>query len=112
MAILDFIKNRGQGQAVSGPAAQPTEAPNLAPAQRDVAKVVPASELAKAREVGERLKKASMHIGGQGAAGETGSNAALLQNQNNQDKTQVAMSPTDRFAGKTALQQRSRGWER
>ncbi len=32
------------------------------------------------------------------------SNFALLQNQNNQDKAQPAMSPTDRFAGRTATQ--------
>jgi hypothetical protein len=51
MAILDFIKNRQQ-QAAPKPA---IEAAKPAPVKQDVSKVVPASELAKAREIGERL---------------------------------------------------------
>ncbi len=112
MAILDIIKNRQQ-QAAPKPAQSPAiESVKPAPAQPDVSKVVPASELAKAREVGERLKKASMHVGTGASAGQGDSNAALLQKQNNQDKTQAAMSPTDRFSGQTALQKQSRGMER
>ena len=108
MAILDFIKNRQQ-QAAPKPA---IETAKPAPAKQDVSKVVPASELAKAREIGQRLNKATMHVQAGPSAGEGSSNAALLQKQNNQDKTQAAMSPTDRFAGQTSLQQKSRGWER
>ena len=78
----------------------------------DVSKVVPSSDLAMAREVGERLKKASMHVGTGATAGQGDSNAALLQKQNNQDKTQAPMSPTDRFSGQTAIQKKSRGMER
>lgn len=105
---LDFIKNRQQ-QAAPKPG---VETARPAPEKQDVSKVVPASELAKAREIGDRLKKATMHVKGGPSAGEGSSNAALLQKQNNQDKTQAAMSPTDRFAGQTALQKRSGGWER
>ncbi len=108
MAILDFMKNR-QTQAAPKPA---VEATKPAPVQQSVSNVVPASALAKAREVGERLKKATMHFRGGAQTAEGGSNAALLQKQNNQDKVQAAMSPTDRFSGQTALQQKSRGWER
>lgn len=110
MAILDFIKNRQQQQSPSpSPAAK--SAQQTAPKQ-DVSKVIPASELAKAREVGDRIKKATMHMQDGTPTGNGGGNAALLQNQNNQDKVQKAMSPTDRFAGKTALQGRSSGWQR
>ena len=109
MALLDFVKNRQQQQAAPQPVAKTAQ---LAPTQQDVSKVVPASELAKARAVGETLKKASMHIQAGPAAGENGSNAALLQNQNNQDKVQAPMSPTDHFNGRTALQKRAGGWER
>ncbi len=112
MAILDFIKNRQQQAAPNPTAKLAIEAAKPAPAQQDVSKVVPASELAKAREVGDRLRKATMHVQAGPSAGEGSSNAALLQKQNNQNKTQAAMSPTDRFAGQTALQKGSRGWER
>ena len=108
MAILDFIKNRQQ-QAAPKPA---IEAAKTAPVKQDVSKVVPALQLAKAREIGERLNRATMHVKSGPTAGEGGSNAALLQKENNQNKTQAAMSPTDRFAGQTAIQKRSRGWER
>ena len=112
MAILDFIRNRQQ-QATPKPATSPAvEATKVAPTKQDVSKVVPASELAKAMEVGERLKKASMHVGTGPSTGQGDSNAALLQKQNNQDKTQAAMSPTDRFSGQTAIQKKSRGMER
>ena len=108
MAILDFIKNRQQ-QVAPKPA---TETAKAAPVKQDVSKVVPASELAKAREVGDRLKKATMHMQTGASAGDSSSNAALLQKQNNQDKTQAAMSPTDRFAGHANTQKKARGWER
>jgi hypothetical protein len=108
MAILDFIKNRQQQ-----PAPKPTvEAVPLEPVKQDITKVVPASELAKAKDVGERLNKATMHVQAGPSAGGGDSNSALLQKQNNQDKTQAALSPTDRFAGQTAVQKGSRGWER
>jgi len=111
MAILDFIKNRQQ-QTAPNPTPKPTvEAAKSAPAQ-DVSKVVPSAELAKAREIGEMLRKASMHVQAGPASGESGSNAALLQNQNNQDKVQAPMSPTDRFKGQTGQQKRAGGWER
>lgn len=112
MAILDFIKNRQQQAAPSATPKPAIEAAKPAVGKPDISKVVPASELAKAREVGDRLRKASMHIQAGASAGEGSSNAALLQKQNNQDKTQAAMSPTDRFAGQTALQKKARGWER
>lgn len=109
MAILDFIKQHRQQQA------QVTSAQAVAqsaPVKQDVSKVLPASELAKAREVGERLKRATMHMHSANTTPDASSNEALRQRENNQDKVQSAMSPTDRFAGKTATQQRSRGWER
>jgi hypothetical protein len=110
MAILDFIRNR-QRQA-SPSQAQAAKPVQQAPARQDVSKVIPASELAKAREIGDRLKRATMHMQAGASSGEGGSNAAMLQKQNNQDKVQAPMSPTDRFAGKTALQGKARGWER
>jgi hypothetical protein len=109
VAILDFIKQHRQQQQAAAPAAQVAM---QAPAKQDVAKVLSASELAKAKEAGELFKRANMRFAPGNSAGESGSNAALLQKQNNQDKTQAALSPTDRFAGQTVLQKKSRGWER
>ena len=110
MALLDFMNNRPQQQAAAKPAPQ-TPKPET---QKDVTKVLSPAELAKFREVGERLQKATAHTRGnaqQSGAGD-GSNAALLQKQSNQEKTQAALSPTDQFKGQTATQGRSRGWER
>ena len=109
MAFLDFIKNRPQPQTevktatknASPEAGKPSVAQSLSPAT-----------LAKAREIGQQLSKATAHLPGNAQPTEGGSNAALLQKQNNQDKVQAPMSPTDRFNGKTALQKPSRGWER
>ena len=110
MAFLDFMKNRPQQEQAAKPAPQ-TPKPE---AQKDVTKVLSPAELAQFREVGERLQKATAHARGgmqQAAAGD-GSNAALLQKQNNQDKAQAALSPTDHFKGQTATQKKARGWER
>ncbi|HET6841375.1 MAG TPA: hypothetical protein VFK06_06765 [Candidatus Angelobacter sp.] len=110
MALLDFIKQRTQQQ--SGP--KPTmETPKLE-AQKDVSKVLSGAELAKFRDVGERLQKATTYSRSQLLAPAAGddSNAALLQKQNNQNKAQAALSPTDHHKGQTAIQKRARGWER
>jgi len=40
------------------------------------------------------------------AAPDSGGNAVLLQKHEGQDKVQAALSPTDAFAGKTALQEK------
>jgi|SRR5579871_2469151 len=109
MALLDFMKNRPQQTA-----AKPTQEAPKPEAQKDVSKVLSPAELAKFREVGERLQKATAHArtGSQQPSAGDGSNAALLQKQNNQEKTQAALSPTDHFKGQTATQKRARGWER
>jgi hypothetical protein len=109
MALLDFMKERPQQQTAAKPAPE-TPMPE---AQKDVTKVLSPAQLAKFRDVGERLQKATAHSrsGAQQSAGD-GGNAALLQKQNNQEKTQAALSPTDHFKGQTATQKRARGWER
>lgn len=109
MAILDFIKNRPQPQPATKTAPESAKAE---PAKKDVAQVLSGADRAKVHDISERLKKATIHVQGNSLGTEGSSNAALLQKQNNQDKTQAAMSPTDRFAGQTALQQKARGWER
>ncbi len=110
MALLDFIKNRPQPQAAPKPA---PEAPAAQTTQKDVSRVLSAPDLAQFREVGARLEKATAHARNpvQPDAGD-GGNAALLQKQNNQDRTQAALSPTDRYKGQTATQKRALGWER
>jgi len=111
MAFLDFMKNRPQPQAV----AKAPSAPQPTPASKDVSKAISSVDLAQFRAVGERMQKATSHQRSNHSqpGGNDGGNAALLQKQNNQDKTQAALSPTDRFNGQTALQKpRSRGWER
>lgn len=109
MGMLDFIKGKGQSQTNTAPTADKA---HTLPAKPDLSQLMSTSELAKAREVGERIRKATIHVREAPAPTEGGNNAALLQTQNNQSKTQAALSPTDRFAGKTALQKPSRGWER
>jgi hypothetical protein len=112
MAFLDFIKQRGQGKEVAAPAPKAVQPPAHKP---DISRSIPAHQLAQAREVGARLRQATLHMD-QGQKGQTdagsGGNMALLQNQNNQDKTQAALSPTDQFKGQTATQKKSRGMER
>jgi hypothetical protein len=113
MALLDFMKNRPQQMAANATPKTAPETPKPE-AQKDVSKVLSPGELAKFREVGERLQKATAHARGgmqQSTAGDSG-NAALIQKQNNQEKAQAALSPTDRFKGQTAVQKRSRGMER
>jgi hypothetical protein len=110
MAYLDFIKNRPQPQAAPKPA---PETPVPQAPQKDVNKVLSPPDLARFREVGARLEKATAHARNhvQTEAGD-GGNAALLQKQNNQDRTQAALSPTDHYKGQTATQKRALGWER
>lgn len=109
MALLDFMKDRPQPQAAAKPMAA---TPGQQAATRDVAKSLSGADLAKVHEIGARLQKATVHVPGNSQGADGSSNAALLQKQNNQNKTQAAMSPTDRFAGQTSLQKRSGGWER
>jgi hypothetical protein len=113
MPLLDFMKNRPQ-QTTTKPASMPAVETPKPEVQKDVTKVLSPAELAKFRDVGERLQKATAHARGgmpqPGAA--DGGNAALLQKQNNQEKTQAALSPTDQFNGQTVTQKKARGWER
>src|SRR3954451_21371433 len=109
MAFLDFMKNKPQQNLTAQPPSQ-TPRPDVS---KDVTKVLSPAELSKFREVGERLQKASVHRGGPQLAGAgDGSNSALIQKQQNQNKTQAALSPTDQFKGQTATQNKARGWER
>jgi hypothetical protein len=110
MALLDFIKNRPERQAAPKPAPE-TQAPQAPP--KDVSRVLSPADLAKFREVGARLEKATAHARSpvQPEAGD-GGNAALLQKQNNQDRTQAALSPTDHYKGQTVTRKRALGWER
>jgi hypothetical protein len=110
MALLDFIKNRPQQQPAAKPAPQ-TPKPEV---KQDIAKALSPADLATVREVGARLQKATAHSrdGAQQPAAGDGGNAALLQKQSNQEKTQAALSPTDRFKGQTMTQKRAGGWER
>lgn len=112
MAFLDFMKQRGQGKDVAAPAPTAVQPPVHKP---DLSRSIPANQLAQVREVGARLRQATAHIN-QGQAGPTdaasGNNMALRQKQNHQDKTQAAMSPTDRYNGQTILQKKARGMER
>jgi hypothetical protein len=86
---------------------------------------MPASAQAKARELGAVVTQARQQSQATGPSAPAnsgdGGNAALRQNQNNQDKVQSPGSPTDKFAGKTVQsarvdppksQQKGRGWER
>jgi hypothetical protein len=109
MAFLDFIKNRAQQAPEAKPA--PTQAP-VKEAPKAIEQALSKEALQTVKEVGERLQKATIQGPSTAPAGGDGSNAALRQNQNNQDKTQAAMSPTDRFNGQAATQKKSRGWER
>lgn len=113
MGFLDFVKGaRNPGAEVTR---KPEQAKTVAPTQ-DVKSVLTADQLAKFREVGERMAKATNHLRQESArlgdAGSADSNWALRQKQNHQDKTQAALSPTDQFAGAPAKGTRARGWER
>ena len=112
MAFLDFMKNRPQLQPIAKPA---SPAPRQQAPPKDVTKVLSAEQLAHFREVGQRMRQATSHLRSNWPqpAGSDSGNAALLQKQNNQGKTQSPMSPTDQFKGQPSVQRpRSRGWER
>lgn len=109
MAFLDFMKSRTPAQA----AAKPAPAVPVQTQAKGIEQTLSKETLAKAREVGARIEQATAHLrtsAPEGAGG--GSNAALRQKQNNQDRTQAALSPTDRFKGQAATKDKSRGWER
>ena|SRR5579859_3844347 len=115
MAYLSFIANRPQQQSAPKPTTPaPTSDAPKPEALKDISKTLSQGDLAKVKEVGERLHKATAHMRESApspTAGD-GGNAALLQKQNNQDKTQAALSPTDKFKGQTAPPKRAGGWER
>jgi hypothetical protein len=99
MSLLDFMKNRSQPQPAAKASSQtPTQQAPMKPEN------LPDAQKAKVHEAVALLDKATQHRVLQPSAEEGGSNAALLQKQNNQDKVQAALSPTDNFNGKTALQ--------
>jgi hypothetical protein len=67
------------------------------------------SEKAKAREIGERINRATQHLqaGGhrqQSLAEEAGGSGPQRQNQVSQDRQAAPLTPTDGNVGKTALE--------
>jgi Ankyrin repeats (3 copies) len=116
MAYLDWMKEKlaTQQQPVAKTSQEPNrQAPAAAPTQ-DPAATLSAAQEKTIGEVREVMRQATAHMD-KGRAPTTpaspdgGGNAAQIQKQTNQDKTQEALSPTDRNKGQTRLQARSRG---
>jgi len=117
MAFLDFIKNRQQ-QSVEQPT-QPKqetaremyarEAQQDTAGQRSVAQL-PDVDKAQARELGERLDKATQSIrqdtgAGPAPADTTGSPEPMRQNMMSQDKSAPDLSPTSAQRGSVTHEQ-------
>jgi hypothetical protein len=130
MALVDFMKGRkaGQQQAVAGktqeqnPQASNTEtakekSTRLAVEEKTNRVAPTPDQEARARVIGEEMRKATQHSEQRGTAApdtpaDAGSNAAKLQKQDHQNKTQEALSPTDDAAGKAATQKKPQGQEK
>src|ERR1035441_1085808 len=119
MAFLDFVRNRQQQPAQEQAQNQKPETANDSYAlqalqeKADARPITPAIK-AQADRALATMNKASQHVDSQSKAGaseSSGSPQVQLQKQNNQDKTQEALSPTDNAAGKTAVQETERAPE-
>jgi ankyrin repeat protein len=113
MAYLDWMKDRPatQQQSVAKTSQEQTRQAPAAPSQSVAESLSPAQEKTMG-EVREVMRKATAHMDKNSAvmtpsAPDGGSNAAQLQKEEGHDKVQAAMSPTDEFAGKTALQEKT-----
>jgi len=115
MAFLDFIKNRNASR--QQPVADHAQAQKPETARQMYAREA-AQDKAAEKPITPEIKaytdralaaitKATQHISPQAPppASDGGTQAAQLQKQHNQDKTQAALSPTDGTVGKTALQE-------
>jgi ankyrin repeat protein len=102
MAFLDWMKSRGQQQQPQTPSkeAAPVKAPQEQP--KPAQPTVTREEAGRFDHVKEQLEKATMHMREKApVADETWNTAeAMRQKQNNQEKVQAALSPTDGTRGK------------
>jgi hypothetical protein len=123
MAFLDFIKNRQASEPQ--PAAQKSQEQKPDAAKPETAKEMYTREAAqekanriaptpdqkqRAQKIGEVLNKATQHRDQAAPArpdapDEGGTNDAQIQKQNQQGKTQEALSPTDDARGQTVAQE-------
>jgi len=117
MSFLDFIKNR-EGQRPVAEQQSQQQQPETAKqmytreaAEEQANRIAPtADHESQARKIGDEMRKATQPAqelvpAAPDAPSDQGSNNAYLQNQNNQDRAQEALSPTDNAAGKTAIQE-------
>jgi hypothetical protein len=114
MAFTDWIKNGSNAASKTAPENTP---PKITPVNerhaqeaaktQEPAKPITPEIKAQAERATAALDKATQHQQAPSAPAspEGSSNAAQLQNQNQQDKTQAALSPTDDAKGKTATQE-------
>jgi hypothetical protein len=122
MAFLDWMKDRpatqqqsvaktSQQQKQEAPEARTAKEMYAQQAAQDKAaeKTITPAVKTEADRATAFLDKASIHQQARNApdAESGGTNSAHLQKQNNQDKSQAALSPTDSFVGKTALQEKT-----
>ncbi len=121
MAFLDFVKNRqaGQQQAVAGNTQEqkPQTAKEMYTQQAAQEKAtqktvdqIPDADKAKAKEVGERIDKATQHLQKNAPAQPsvpadgTGSPEPMRQNMTAQDKSAPSLSPTSAQKGTPATE--------
>jgi hypothetical protein len=116
MSLLDFIKNRRSQQESTDQQPKPETAKEMytREAIEENANRVGATpdQEKRAQQIGEEMRTATqssprLTTAPPDAPTDQSGNTAHLQNQSNQDKAQEALSPTDGFAGKTALQETS-----
>jgi hypothetical protein len=117
MSFLSFIKDRqAQQPAVEQQSQQPETAKQMytrEAIEEKANQVAPTPDQEeRARAIGDEMLKSNQPApvflsAPVDAPTDQGSNAAHLQNQNNQDKAQPALSPTDSHVGKTALEETS-----
>jgi hypothetical protein len=111
MPFLDFIRNRNaspqQAQKAQDPKPETAKEMYTRQAGQESAKPLSPEMKEQATRALAAMTKGTQHLEeGKPAAPESGgSPTAELQKQNQQDKAQAALSPTDASAGKTASQE-------
>jgi hypothetical protein len=107
MSFLDWMKQRSAPRQDVAQRPEPSWKKPQAQEQHNPVAQMSESEKAKAREIGERINRATQYLQGGGQAPQPapeniGDSGPQRQNQVNQDKQAPALTPTDGDVGRTS----------
>lgn len=109
MAFLDWMKTRSAPRQDVAQRPEPSWQKAQRQEQYNPVEGMSEADKARAREIGERINRATRHLEAGGRAQPSlaeapGGNGPQRQNQVNQEKVAPALTPTDGNVGKTALE--------